>query len=184
MKKLLLIPVLVSLFSCNNGQQCSGPVVETDSVEITSKLAEMKQASIEYMAKLDTTPTIKGIKEEEVLTLRMNMVATLMLNGVITEDISNATDMLNELNPTYIVLKLDKNAPKDSVDALVNGVYTYYKGNASNESPKYFFFQQLDYCNANDGERRYEDLSTEFLLPPHRSIEEPKPYIPDSVISE
>ena len=183
MKKFLFIPVFVSLFACGNGQQTGAPTEESNAVESVSKLAEMKQASIEYMAKLDTTPTIKGIKEEEVLTLRMNMVAALMLNGLIT-DISNATDMLNELNPTYIVLKLDKNAPKDSVDALVNGVYTYYKGNASNESPKYFFFQQLDYCNANDGERRYEDLSTEFLLPPHRSIEEPKPYIPDSVISE
>ena len=146
MKKFLFVPVLVSLFACGNGQQAGAPTEESNAVESAAKLAEMKQASIEYMAKLDTTPTIKGIKEEEVSTVRMNMVGALMFNYLIT-NIGNAVNLLHEANPTYVVLEFDKKAPKDSVDLLVDAIYAYYKKNASDESPKYFFFKQSDYSD-------------------------------------
>ena len=164
MKKFLFIPVFVSLFACGNGQHTSAPTEESNAVELVSKLAEMKQASIEYMAKLDTTPTIKGIKEEEVSKVKMNAVGALMFNGIIT-NIGNAVSLLHEANSTYIVLEIDKKTPKDSVDLLVDGIYAYYKENVSDESPKYFFFKQSDYDDRNSGERRYEDLSGEFFYP-------------------
>ena len=162
MKKFLFIPVFVSLFACGNGQQTGAPTEESNAVESVSKLAEMKQASIEYMAKLDTTPTC--ILEKEVSTVRMNAVGALMFNGLITNT-GNAVNLLHEDNPTYIVLKIDNKTPKDSVDLLVDGIYAYYKENASDESPKYFFFKQSDYSDKNSGERRYEDLSGEFFYP-------------------
>ena len=164
MKKFLFVPVFVSLFACGNGQQTGAPTEESNAVESVPKLAEMKQASIEYMAKLDTTPTIKGIKEEEVSKVKMNIAGALMFNGFIT-NIGNAVNLLHEANPTYIVLEIDKKTPKDSVDLLVDGIYAYYKENASDESPKYFFFKQSDYYDENSGERRYEDLSGEFFYP-------------------
>lgn len=178
MKKFLFVPVLVSLFACGNGQQTGAPTEESNAVESVSKLAEMKQASIEYMAKLDTTPTIKGIKEEEVSTVRMNIAGALMFNGFIT-NIGNAVNLLQEANPTYIVLEFDRKTPKDSVDLLVDGIYAYYKENASDESPKYFFFKQSDYYDENSGERRYEDLSAEFFVP-IRKVELPKPALPQA----
>lgn len=174
MKKFLFIPVFVSLFACGNGQQAGAPTEDSNAVESAPKLAEMKQASIEYMAKLDTTPTIKWIKELEVSKVKMNAVGALMCNQVVT-NISNALNMLQETNPTYIVLEIDKKTPKDSVDLLVDGIYAYYKENASDESPKYFFFKQSDYYDENSGERRYEDLSAEFFVP-FRKAELPKPY--------
>lgn len=174
MKRFLFIPVLVSLFACGNGQQAGAPTEESNAVESAPKLAEMKQVSIEYMAKLDTTPTINGIKEEEVCKVKMNAVGALMCNQVVT-NISNALNMLHEANPTYIVLEIDKKTPKDSVDLLVDGIYAYYKENVSDESPKYFFFKQSDYYDENSGERRYEDLSAEFFVP-IRKAELPKPY--------
>ena len=164
MKKFLFIPVFVSLFACGNGQQTGAPTEESNAVESVSKLAEMKQASIEYMAKLDTTPTIKGIKEEEVSKVKMNIAGALMFNGFIT-NIGNAVSLLHEANSTYIVLEIDRKTPKDSVDLLVDGIYAYYKENVSDESPKYFFFKQSDYYDENSGERRYEDLSGEFFYP-------------------
>lgn len=164
MKKFLFVPVFVSLFACGNGQQTGAPTEESNAVESVPKLVEMKQASIEYMAKLDTTPTIKGIKEEEVSKVKMNAVGALMFNGLIT-NIGNAVSLLHEANPTYIVLEIDKKTPKDSVDLLVDGIYAYYKENVSDESPKYFFFKQSDYYDENSGERRYEDLSGEFFYP-------------------
>ena len=164
MKKFLFVPVFVSLFACGNGQQTGAPTEESNAVESVPKLVEMKQASIEYMAKLDTTPTIKGIKEEEVSKVKMNIAGALMFNGLIT-NIGNAVSLLHEANPTYIVLEIDKKTPKDSVDLLVDGIYAYYKENVSDESPKYFFFKQSDYFDENSGERRYEDLSGEFFYP-------------------
>ena len=121
MKKFLFVPVFVSLFACGNGQQAGAPTEESNAVESVPKLAEMKQASIEYMAKLDTTPTIKGIKEEEVCKVKMNIAGALMFNGFIT-NIGNAVNLLHEANPTYIVLEIDKKTPKDSVDLLVDGI--------------------------------------------------------------
>lgn len=174
MKRFLFIPVLVSLFACGNGQQTGAPTEESDAVESAPKLAEMKQVSIEYMAKLDTTPTIKGIKEEEVSKVKMNRGGALMFNGLITNT-GNVVNLLHEANPTYIVLKIDRKTPKDSVDLLVDGIYAYYKENASDESPKYFFFKQSEYYDENSGERRYEDLSAEFFVP-FRKAELPKPY--------
>lgn len=162
MKKFLFIPVFVSLFACGNGQQTGAPTEESNAVESVSKLAEMKQASIEYMAKLDTTPTC--ILEKEVSTVRMNIAGAVMFNGLITNT-GNVVNLLHEANPTYIVLKIDNKTPKDSVDLLVDGIYAYYKENASDESPKYFFFKQSDYYDENSGERRYEDLSGEFFYP-------------------
>lgn len=164
MKKFLFVPVFVSLFACGNGQQAGAPTEESNAVESVPKLAEMKQASIGYMAKLDTTPTIKWIKEEEVSKVKMNIAGALMFNGFIT-NIGNAVNLLYEANPTYIVLEIDKKTPKDSVDLLVDGIYAYYKENVSDESPKYFFFKQSDYYDENSGERRYEDLSAEFFVP-------------------
>ena len=164
MKKFLFLPVFVSLFACGNGQQAGAPTEESNAVESAAKLAEMKQASIEYMAKQDTTPTIKGIKEEEVSKVKMNAVGALMFNGLITNT-GNVVNLLHEANPTYIVLKIDNKTPKDSVDLLVDGIYAYYKENVSEESPKYFFFKQSDYFDENSGERRYEDLSGEFFYP-------------------
>jgi TonB family protein len=164
MKKFLFVPVFVSLFACGNGQQAGAPTEESNAVESVSKLAEMKQASIEYMAKLDTTPTIKGIKEEEVSKVKMNAVGALMFNGLIT-NIGNAVSLLHEANPTYIVLTIDNKTPKDSVDLLVDGIYAYYKENVSDESPKYFFFKQSYYSDENSGECRYDDLSGEFFYP-------------------
>jgi TonB family protein len=164
MKKFLFVPVLVSLFACGNGQQTGAPTEESNAVESVSKLAEMKQASIEYMAKLDTTPTIKGIKEEEVSTVRMNRVGALMFNGLFP-NIGNVVNLLHEANPTYIVLTIDNKTPKDSVDLLVDGIYAYYKENVSDESPKYFFFKQSYYSDENSGECRYDDLSGEFFYP-------------------
>ena len=164
MKKFLFLPVFVSLFACGNGQQAGAPTEESNAVESAAKLAEMKQASIEYMAKQDTTPTIKGIKEEEVSKVKMNAVGALMFNGLITNT-GNVVNLLHEANPTYIVLKIDNKTPKDSVDLLVDGIYAYYKENVSDESPKYFFFKQSDYDDRNSGERRYEDLSGEFFYP-------------------
>ena len=153
-------------------------VMDSVSVKTTfkEKLAEMKQASIEYMAKLDTTPTIKGIKEEEVSKVKMNIAGALMFNGLIT-NIGNAVSLLHEANSTYIVLEIDKKTPKDSVDLLVDGIYAYYKENVSDESPKYFFFKQSDYYDENSGERRYEDLSAEIFVP-IRKVELPKPALP------
>lgn len=174
MKKFLFIPVFVSLFACGNGQQAGAPTEESDAVESVDKLAEMKQASIEYMAKLDTTPTIESIGELEVSKVKMNAVGALMFNQVVT-NISNALNMLQETNPTYIVLEFDRQSPKDSVDLLVDGIYAYYKESVSDESPKYFFFKQSDYYDENSGERRYEDLSAEFFVP-FRKAELPKPY--------
>ncbi len=162
MKKFLFVPVFVSLFACGNGQQTSAPTEESNAVESVSKLAEMKQASIEYMAKLDTTPTC--ILEKEVSTVRMNIAGAVMFNGLITNT-GNVVNLLHEANPTYIVLKIDNKTPKDSVDLLVDGVYAYYKENVSDESLKYFFFKQSDYFDENSGERRYEDLSGEFFYP-------------------
>ena len=182
MKKFLFIPVFVSLFACGNGQQAGAPAVESNAVESVDKLAEMKQVSIEYMAKLDTTPTIKGIKEKEVSTVRMNGVGALMFNYLITNT-GNVVNLLQEANPTYIVLQFDRKSPKDSVDLLVDGIYAYYKENASDESPKYFFYKQSDYYDENTGERRYEDLSAEFFVP-IRKVELPKPAIPQLVKSE
>lgn len=164
MKKFLFVPVFVSLFACGNGQQAGAPTEESNAVESVSKLAEMKQASIEYMAKLDTTPTIKGIKEEEVSTVKMNAVGALMFDGFIT-NIGNAVSLLHEANPTYIVLTIDNKTPKDSVDLLLDGIYAYYKENVSDESPKYFFFKQSYYSDENSGECRYDDLSGEFFYP-------------------
>ena len=178
MKKFLPVPVFVLLFACGYGQQTSAPTEESNAVESVSKLAEMKQASIEYMAKLDTTPTIKGIKEEEVSKVKMNIAGALMFNYLIT-NIGNAVNLLHEANPTYVVLEFDKKAPKDSVDLLVDGIYAYYKENASDESPKYFFFKQSDYYDENSGERRYEDLSAEFFVP-IREVELPKPALPQA----
>ena len=182
MKKFLFVPVFVSLFACGNGQQTGAPTEESNAVESVSKLAEMKQASIEYMAKLDTTPTIKGIKEEEVSTVRMNRVGALMFNGLFPNT-GNVVNLLHEANPTYVVLEFDKKAPKDSVNLLVDGIYAYYKKNASDESPKYFFFKQSDYYDENSGERRYEDLSAEFFVP-IRKVELPKPALPQLEMSE
>lgn len=162
MKKFLFVPVFVSLFACGNGQQTSAPTEESNAVESVSKLAEMKQASIEYMAKLDTTPTC--ILEKEVSTVKMNAVGALMFDGFIT-NIGNAVSLLHEANPTYIVLTIDNKTPKDSVDLLVDGIYAYYKENASDESPKYFFFKQSYYSDENSGECRYDDLSGEFFYP-------------------
>lgn len=164
MKKFLFVPVLVSLFACGNGQQAGAPTEESNAVESVDKLAEMKQASIEYMAKLDTTPTIESIGELEVSKVRMNAVGALMFNQVVT-NISNALNMLQEANPTYIVLEFDRKSPKESIDLLVDGIYAYYKESVSDESPKYFFYKQSDYCDRNTGERRYEDLSDEFFHP-------------------
>jgi TonB family protein len=164
MKKFLFVPVFMSLFACGNGQQAGASTEESNAVESVPKLAEMKLASIEYMAKLDTAPTIKGIKEEEVSKVKMNIAGALMFNGFIT-NIGNAVNLLHEANPTYIVLEIDKKTPKDSVDLLVDGIYAYYKENVSDESPKYFFFKQSDYYDENSGERRYEDLSGEFFYP-------------------
>lgn len=164
MKKFLFIPVFVSLFACGNGQQAGAPTEESNAVESAAKLAEMKQASIGYMAKLDTTPTIECIQEEEVSKVKMNIAGALMFNCLIT-NIGNAVNLLYEANPTYVVLEFDKKAPKDSVDLLVDGIYAYYKKNASDESPKYFFYKQSDYYDENTGERRYEDLSDEFFHP-------------------
>ena len=178
MKKFLFIPVFVSLFACGNGQQTGAPTEESNAVESAAKLAEMKQASIEYMAKQDTTPTIKGIKEEEVSTVRMNIAGAVMFNGLFPNT-GNVVNLLHEANPTYVVLEFDKKAPKDSVDLLVDGIYAYYKENASDESPKYFFFKQSDYYDENSGERRYEDLSAEFFVP-IRKVELPKPAIPQA----
>ena len=175
MKKFLFVPVLVSLFACGNGQQTSAPTEESNAVESVSKLAEMKQASIEYMAKLDTTPTIKGIKEEEVSKVKMNIAGALMFNGFIT-NIGNAVNLLHEANPTYIVLEIDKKTPKDSVDLLVDGIYAYYKENVSDESPKYFFFKQSDYYKENSGERRYEDLYEDFFHPCTPTIPQAAPH--------
>lgn len=164
MKKFLFVPVLVSLFACGNGQQAGAPTEESNAVESVDKLAEMKQASIEYMAKLDTTPTIESIGELEVSEVRINVAGSFMFNFKIT-NISNGLNMLQEANPTYIVLQFDRKSPKDSVDLLVDGIYAYYKENASDESPKYFFYKQSDYYDRNTGERRYEDLSDEFFHP-------------------
>lgn len=182
MKKLLFVPVLVSLFACGNGQQAGAPAVGSNAVESAAKLAEMKQASIGYMAKLDTTPTIECIQEEEVSKVKMNIAGALMFNCLIT-NIGNAVNLLYEANPTYVVLEFDKKAPKDSVDLLVDGIYAYYKENASDESPKYFFFKQSDYYDENSGERRYEDLSAEFFVP-IRKVELPKPALPQLEMSE
>ena len=104
----------------------------------------------------------------------MNRVGALMFNGLITNT-GNVVNLLHEANPTYIVLKIDRKTPKDSVDLLVDGIYAYYKENASDESPKYFFFKQSEYYDENSGERRYEDLSAEFFVP-FRKAELPKPY--------
>lgn len=178
MKKFLFIPVFVSLFACGNGQQAGAPAVESNAVESVDKLAEMKQVSIEYMAKLDTTPTIKGIKEKEVSTVRINVAGSFMFNFKIT-NISNGLNMLQEANPTYIVLQFDRKSPKDSVDLLVDGIYAYYKENASDESPKYFFYKQSDYYDKNTGERRYEDLSDEFFHPYETTPPQPAPQVVD-----
>lgn len=178
MKKFLFVPVFVSLFACGNGQQAGAPTEESNAVESVSKLAEMKQASIEYMAKLDTTPTC--ILEKEVSTVRMNAVGALMFNGLIT-NIGNVVNLLHEANPTYIVLKIDNKTPKDSVDLLVDGIYAYYKENVSEESPKYFFFKQSDYYDENSGERRYEDLSHDFFYPCIPTIPKAAPQVPQVV---
>lgn len=178
MKKFLFVPVFVSLFACGNGQQTGAPTEESNAVESVSKLAEMKQASIEYMAKLDTTPTC--ILEKEVSKVQMNAVGVLMFNGHITNT-GNAVNLLHEDNPTYIVLKIDNKTPKDSVDLLVDGIYAYYKENASDESPKYFFFKQSDYSDKNSGERRYDDLSGEFFYPYNIAPPKAAPQVPQVV---
>ena len=157
MKRFLFIPVLVSLFACGNGQQAGAPTEESNAVESVPKLAEMKQASIEYMAK-------HKIEDFSGIDVKFRMDADgAVVSSYSYTDISNTITLLHKANPTCIVLEWDSNAPKDSVDLLVDGIYTYYKENASEESPKLFFFRR--WYEENSGERRYENRSADFFKP-------------------
>lgn len=114
------------------------------SLESYKKILLMEEASAKYAESIKEIPI--NIKAKEVTTLLMNKSGRLMFinvnasfNGVIP--IAEVDSRLKEVSPKYVIMATDLSVPIDSMDKLVDKVYSYYMEHASSTTPIYFFRQ-------------------------------------------
>lgn len=112
------------------------------SLESYKKILLMEEASAKYAESIKEIPI--DIKAKGFATLLMNKSGRLMFINASSNEvipIAEVDSRLKEVSPKYVIMATGISVPIDSMDKLVDKVYSYYMEHASSTTPIYFFRQ-------------------------------------------